>query len=178
MQDQQFRNLQSEKFSSDDENEDDGVPSAPPFSGSVHEIRQGTDQIPISGVRNTTVIQDSQSIATKVNVNTQKPTPDVKVEDNAGNRNSGQFVRYIYFVDSMWQKLHSNSIKLQDLLFCVPNCLFRLNDWEFFKLIASIFCIRTSTGAEAGASSGSHPARIPTFHARYLRLARNCRCFL
>ncbi|XP_021912220.1 uncharacterized protein LOC110825972 [Carica papaya] len=117
--DQQFRNLQSEKFSSDDENEDDGVPSAPPFSGSVHEIRQGTDQIPISGVRNTTVIQDSQSIATKVNVNTQKPTPDVKVEDNAGNRNSGQFVR-------------------------------------------------TSTGAEAGASSGSHPARIPTFHASAL----------
>ncbi|KAG2698798.1 hypothetical protein I3760_07G165000 [Carya illinoinensis] len=95
------RNLQDEKFSDDD---DDDIPSAPPFCGSTQEIKQGAVRSPVS---------------TKNNWNTLETTPSVKVENDTGNRNPEHFVR-------------------------------------------------TTTNSEAGASSGSYPARLPTFHASAL----------
>ncbi|XWS21422.1 hypothetical protein CRYUN_Cryun30bG0053700 [Craigia yunnanensis] len=102
------RKLQLEKFSDDD------IPSAPPFSSSVQEVKQDTEHIPASEIESTQCAADSHD------PKTFKSMSGVKPEHDRNNRKSDEFVR-------------------------------------------------SGAGAEAAtASSGGHPARIPTFHASAL----------
>ncbi|TXG52695.1 hypothetical protein EZV62_021864 [Acer yangbiense] len=84
------KNLKNEKFSDDDE---DDVPSAPPFSGSAQEIKEEAERIPASRLQSATCLRDAQGSATGNGPNAFKPESGVKPDDNTGNRNSGQFVR-------------------------------------------------------------------------------------
>ncbi|XVE95208.1 hypothetical protein REPUB_Repub02eG0076300 [Reevesia pubescens] len=99
------RKRQHEKFSDDD------IPSAPPFSSSVQEVKQDTNHIPVSEIQSTQCAADSH------NPKTFKSMSGVKPGHNMSNRKSDEFVR---------------------------------------------------SGAGAEASSGAHPARVPTFHASAL----------
>jgi hypothetical protein len=109
-----LRNMRTEKFSDDD---DDDIPSAPPMDGSTHEIKEGAERSPVSRVRSTPYVPSSCEISNKNDRN--KTTFSVKPGNDTGNRNPDQFVR-------------------------------------------------STVSSEAGASSTSYLARLPTFHASAL----------
>lgn len=77
-----------EKFTDD---EDEDVPSAPPFSGSM-EIKQCPEQIPASRVQSATVTADAHASSTRQDPNASKPLSGVKPTDNTGSRYSEQFM--------------------------------------------------------------------------------------
>ncbi|KAM7253374.1 hypothetical protein ACFE04_008816 [Oxalis oulophora] len=81
------KNLEIEKFSEDDE--DDDVPSAPPFSGSVQESKQSTEQISVSRVQDATCVQDSQASSTKNDRTAgNQSTSELKPVDRSTTRNT------------------------------------------------------------------------------------------
>lgn len=75
------RNMHIEKFTDD---EDEDVPSAPPFSGSM-EIKQCPEQIPASRVQSATVTADAHASSTRQDPNASKPLSGVKPTDNTGS---------------------------------------------------------------------------------------------
>ncbi|XP_022768426.1 uncharacterized protein LOC111312441 isoform X2 [Durio zibethinus] len=75
------RKLQHEKFSDDD------IPSAPPFSSSVQEVKQDIEHIPTSEIQSTWCAADSHD------PKTFKSMSGVKPEHNMGNKKSDEFVR-------------------------------------------------------------------------------------
>lgn len=77
------RNMHMEKFTDD---EDDDVPSAPPFSGSSLEIKQCREQIPASRVQSATVTTHAHASSTQQDPNASKPLSGVKPSDNTGSR--------------------------------------------------------------------------------------------
>ncbi|KAH9756320.1 Pesticidal crystal cry8Ba protein [Citrus sinensis] len=77
------RNMHMEKFTDD---EDDDVPSAPPFSGSALEIKQCREQIPASRVQSATVTTHAHASSTQQDPNASKPLSGVKPSDNTGSR--------------------------------------------------------------------------------------------
>jgi hypothetical protein len=95
LQDLHSRNLQNEKFS----DEDDDVPSAPPICGSVHEIKQGSERSHASKVCSTPCVAGSCEVSTKKDRNTLETTSSVKPENDIGNRNPDQFVRFVSLFD-------------------------------------------------------------------------------
>ncbi|KAE9615218.1 hypothetical protein Lalb_Chr04g0252951 [Lupinus albus] len=66
------------------DDDDDDVPSAPPFCGPGQEIKQTHEEIPSSGAQTTTK---------RAEPSTLKSTSEDKIEDNIGNDNHEQFVR-------------------------------------------------------------------------------------
>lgn len=88
-QDLHSRKLQNENFS----DEDDDVPSAPPICGSVHEIKQSSERSHASKV------SGSCEVSTKKDRNTLETTSSVKPENDIGNRNPDQFVRFVSLFD-------------------------------------------------------------------------------
>lgn len=76
------RNMHIEKFTDD---EDEDVPSAPPFSGSM-EIKQCPEQIRASRVQSATVTADAHASSTLQDPNASKPLSGVKPTDNTGSR--------------------------------------------------------------------------------------------
>lgn len=81
--------MHMEKFTDD---EDDDVPSAPPFSGSALEIKQCREQIPASRVQSATVTTHAHASSTQQDPNASKPLSGVKPSDNTGSRYSEQFM--------------------------------------------------------------------------------------
>ncbi|XP_057973118.1 uncharacterized protein LOC131161393 isoform X2 [Malania oleifera] len=89
----QAKDVQNGEFSDDDYDDDnDDVPSAPPFCSSVQEINQGSEQIPVSGANITPRIAESRGISNRYASSALKDTPVVNAEDNAGSRTPNQFV--------------------------------------------------------------------------------------
>lgn len=80
-----YVNPQSGRFS----DEDDDIPSAPPFYGSAQEIRQTREKIPAS-VAHTT--------PNKAESSTLKSTSEDKIENHIGNENRDQFARLVYLI--------------------------------------------------------------------------------
>lgn len=80
LQDLNSRNLQNE-------NHEDEVPSAPPFCGSAHEIRESAELA--VGEHN-----DTSSASINNGPNEIKFTSGVQWHDSAENKNSDQFVRF------------------------------------------------------------------------------------
>jgi hypothetical protein len=81
-----YENLQNGRLSDD---EDEDIPSAPPFCGSTHEIRQANEEIPTSAMRST---------PSKVESSTLKSASRDKFE-NHGDASSEQFVRLVYLIE-------------------------------------------------------------------------------
>ena len=77
------RKQQHEKFSDDD------IPSAPPFSSSVQEVKQDTEHIPASEIESTQCAADSHD------PKTFKSMSGVKPEHDRSNRKSDEFVRFV-----------------------------------------------------------------------------------
>lgn len=86
--DMHSRKLHNKKFSDED---DEDVPSAPPFSGSTPEISQISDRIPASRTHGTPGVVESHDFPIVNEPNTSKSK--VNQPDLAGDRNSGQFAR-------------------------------------------------------------------------------------
>ncbi|XP_044510377.1 uncharacterized protein LOC123228931 isoform X2 [Mangifera indica] len=85
------RSIHDDKLFDDDEG--DGIPSAPPFSGSAQEIKQVAEQVPAPRVQSATAMANIRGSSAKTDSNAYKPTPGVRPDDITGIRNSGQFAR-------------------------------------------------------------------------------------
>lgn len=90
-QDLHSRNLRNEKFSDDD----DDVPSAPPFSGSASEIKQKLEQVPATRAQSATCLADTHPTSATNDINAFKPTSESKSDDHGGNKNSDQLGRFV-----------------------------------------------------------------------------------
>lgn len=80
-----YENFQSGRLSDD---EDEDIPSAPPFCGSTQEIRQTNEEIPTSATRST---------PNKAESSTLKSVSRDKLE-NHGDASSEKFVRLVYLI--------------------------------------------------------------------------------
>ncbi|KAF8377347.1 hypothetical protein HHK36_030724 [Tetracentron sinense] len=115
---------------------DDDVPSAPPFCGSSEEINQDAEQIPASGAHGTQCTTNTNGFSSRNEPNTrQNMYSGVTAQDNTENRIPDEAVRF-------GQLLAAFPLQKP----CVDT-------------------LTTTAGAEAAISSGSLPARLPTFHA-------------
>lgn len=83
MQDLNSRKLQDEKFSDED------IPSAPPFSSSVQEVKQDSRQIPV------TEIESAKGAANSRDPKTFKSMSGVEPELNKSNKRSNECVRFV-----------------------------------------------------------------------------------
>lgn len=85
-----YENLQNGRLSDD---EDEDVPSAPPFCGSTPEIRQTTEEIPTSRAHSTQNKAESSTV--------KSVSKDIKLENN-GCASSEQFVRLVYLIELVY----------------------------------------------------------------------------
>ena len=81
-----YVNPQNGRISDD---EDDDIPSAPPFCGSTQEIKQTPEGIPASRAHTT---------PNKAESSTLKSMSGDKIENQVENGSSDQFVRFVYLI--------------------------------------------------------------------------------
>lgn len=79
-------NPQNGRISDDEE---DDIPSAPPFAGSTQEIRQTHEEIPASRVDATPNKAESSSL---------KSMSGDKIENHVENGSPDQFARFVYLI--------------------------------------------------------------------------------
>lgn len=95
-QDSHAKSLPKEIFS--DEDDDDDIPSAPPFHGSGQKINESAKTISPSGEWSKPSVADSHGFSTKNGPDTIRSEPGFSSLNNTGTGIADKFVRFVNIV--------------------------------------------------------------------------------